>query len=247
MSLVRRHRARVLGQTALVSVDAGTRAPAAASEYRLQLVSLGVDLRRLKEIQSVESKIEVKRELIPTYLPWVEGVLAGDAGGEDEIVTHLMIWLIDTGAFEAALPLARYVVRHKLTLPERFNRTAPTLIAEEIADSALKRLGQDMDPGDVPSITGAMLRTLSDVEEIVADEDIFDQVRAKLEKAIGLALSRRAESVPSDADGPAGVRRGGQERALARLRRALELDESSGVKGAIGKIERELKKETPDA
>lgn len=245
MSPFAAHRARAAGKLAPAAADPSARAPAANNEYRLQLVRLGVDLRRLREIQSVERKIELKRELLPEYMPWVEGVLAGDSGVEDDVLTHAMIWLIDIGAFDAAMPLARYVVRHKLTLPERFNRTAPTLIAEEIADSAIKRLGQAPDSDDL-AVMGAMLRILSDVEDLVAEEDIFDEVRAKLEKAIGLATLRRAEAVAPDADGPAGVRRGGQQQALKHLRRALELDEGSGVKTAIGKVERELRKENPD-
>lgn len=246
MSLVRRHRARMLGQLA-ASQAAGpvaARTGAAASEYALQRARLGVDLRRLKEIQSIERKIELKRELLPAYADWVAGVLAADTGAEDDILTHYMIWSIDIGAYDAALPLAAYVIRHHLTLPERFDRTAPTLICEEIAEAALKRLGQAPTQEDDPDLamTGALLSTLRAVEAMVEHEDIFDQVRAKLEKAIGLALLRRADATAPDADGPAGARRGAQETGLRHLKRALELDDGAGVKKRIEQVERELRK-----
>lgn len=232
MSPARRHHQRVTGAIAAAQAApgvAGGRTGAAASEYELQRARLGVDLRRLKEIQSIERKVELKRELLPAYADWVAGVLAADTGAADDILTHIMIWSIDVGDYAAALPLARYVVRHQLDLPERFDRTAPTLIAEEIADAALKTLGQDQDFD---------FAILTEVEELVEGQDIFDQVRAKLEKAIGLACSRRADAIAPDADGPAGARRAAQEAALAHLRRALALDGNAGVKKRIEQLER---------
>uniref|UniRef100_UPI00289D75E6 phage terminase small subunit n=1 Tax=Sphingomonas sp. TaxID=28214 RepID=UPI00289D75E6 len=197
MSPFQRHRARMMGELAAVQAadPAAQRRGGAATEYELQRARLGVDLRRLHELQSVERKIELKRQLLPGYVDWVEGVMAANVATEDDILTHVMIWRLDVGDFAGALPLARFVLRHGLTLPERFSRTAPTLICEEIADAALKAIGQDQD-FDI-----AILR---DVEVLVIDEDIFDQVRAKLEKAIGLCLARAADAIEPDADGPAG-------------------------------------------
>ena len=67
MSLARRHRAKALGLQA-AKAEPGARPGPAASEYQLLLARMGVDLRRLKEIQSIERKIELKRELLPAYL-----------------------------------------------------------------------------------------------------------------------------------------------------------------------------------
>ena len=238
MTPFQRHRARMLGELSAVQVasPAAQRRGAAATEYELQRARLGVDLRRLHELQSVERKIELKRDLLPGYADWVEGVLASEAGTEDDILTHIMIWRLDVGDFAGAMPLARYVLRHGLTLPERFSRTAPTLICEEIADAALKALGQDQDFD---------LALLRDVEILVIDADIYDQVRAKLEKAIGLCLARAADAIQPDADGPAGARRGAQEHALKHLRRASELDKTAGVKKRIEKLEREIRASAP--
>jgi len=237
MSLARRHRARMLGLQAAKVAPAPSRRPSpAASEYELLLARLGVDLRRLKEIQSVERKIELKRELLPAYLPWIEGVLlSGDdaVGNQDQVFVQCMIWAIDIGDYLHGLAMARYVIDHELAMPERFDRTANTFIAEEIADAALKAYGQDQDFD---------LEVLHAVDELVDGADIFDEVRAKLEKAIGLGLARQAEAIEDGGDGPAGLRKATIGRALGHLKRALELDDNSGVKTMIAKFERQLAK-----
>ncbi len=205
----------------------------AASEYELLKARLGVDLRRLHDIQSVERKIELKRDLIAPYGPWVVGKVEADAGGDDVIVTHMMIWSIDIGEFNDALRIARYVLKHKLPLPERFDRTPATLIVEEIAEAALNRLGR----GEAFD-----LGILTEVAELAEGQDIFDQVRAKLEKALGLEVARQAEAIAADADGPAGARRAGLERGLLHLNRALSLDGKCGVKKRRDGIGREIAK-----
>lgn len=235
MSLASRHRERILAaRAAEQAADAsGERHGAAASEYELMRARLGVDLRRLREIQSREKKIELKAQLLPGYAAWVDGVLAADTAAQDDVLLHVMIWRIDTGDYAGALPLIRHVVAHKLDLPERFDRTAPTMIAEEIAEAALAAHGQ-----------GASfdVAILEEIESIVAHEDIFDVVRAKLHKAIGLERQRIAEATSATADGPAGARAAGLASARTHFMRAIALDAGAGVKKRIEAIERELKK-----
>lgn len=237
VSPAKRHLARAAARAGSAAPSAQPRPAPATSEYLLQRARLGVDLRRLKEIQSTEKKIELKRELLPDYDDWIAGVLAaearGEGGAQDDIVTHNMIWRIDVGDFAGALPLAAYVLRHKLTLPERFNRTAATLITEEVAESALKSFGQDLD------FDLDVLRQIDDLTEL---EDMPDQVRAKIEKAVGLQLLRLADRIEPGADGVAGMRRGALEQARARLRRALQLNAACGVKKDLQRIEREIRK-----
>jgi hypothetical protein len=69
-----------------------------------------------------------------------------------------------------------------------------------------------------------------------------DQVRAKLNKAIGLQLAAAAAAIEEGADGPAGARRAAVETALAKLRRAVELDGKAGVKKEIDRLDREQKR-----
>lgn len=201
-----------------------------ASRYEMMLAGLGQDLARLKIIQSVERKIEAKRGMIDKYRPWVDGILSADNPAQDDIVATMMVWAIDIGDWPFALRIAEHVVRNDLEMPARFSRTAATLIAEEVADAGLKS----------PAMVD--LHSLLEVHDLTADADMHDQVRAKLEKAIGTALMAQAESFDAEAESaPAGGRQALLQSALERLRRALALNRNSGVKKSVEKLERELR------
>lgn len=240
MSLARRHRARMLGKQSAERAEKDGSRPngRAASEYDLMRARLGVDLKRLKEIQSIEAKIELKRELLPAYADWVDGVLdaancENATASQDDIVAQTMIWRFDVGDFEGAMTLARHVLDFELDLPERFNRTAGCLIAEEIAEAALATdaAGEAFD-----------LPILIEAEELTRDEDMPDEARAKLFKAIGRHMAKQSEEMEADQDGPAGGRRAAVSYALVALRRALALNKKAGVKKDIERLEREEKK-----
>lgn len=249
-SLARRHRARVLGEqhsiaaVTLVTDEQTVPSGAGASEYDLQKARLGVDLRRLTEIQSIERKIELKRELLPQYREWIDGVLAADSGAEDVILGYAMIWAIDIGDYAYALPLIDYMLDHDLPLPERFDRTAPTLIVEEIAEAALKLLGSaKLETVDDDKLAAFATEPpiLPHVVAIAEAHDMPDQVKAKAFKAMGLVAERAALLRTADADGPAGGKSAMFEISAQNYRRALALDEKVGVKKRIEKIDRALK------
>lgn len=163
-------------------------AKTAASLMALRLVH---DLRALKDIQSIARKIEAKRRMLPEYAHWVAGLLAADAPAEgDDILPTIMVWQIDVGDFGAALPLIRHVLRHRLPLPSRYERTAPALIVEEVATAAIK---VQQAGGRFP------LAVLEEVEELTLCDDMHDEIRAKLLKAIGAELAHAAELPGEDA------------------------------------------------
>lgn len=241
MSLVRRRRTQMLATiAATAAAAAGSPAAArqgpAATAYELERARLGEDLRRLKGIQSIEAKIEKKRELLPQYAPWVQGVLdaeaAGAGGVQDDILVQVMIWRIDVGDFEGALSLIVYALRYALPLPDRFTSTTPTMIVENIAEAAIKQIGQGEDFD-----FGLLLK----IAALTAEQDMHDQVRAKLKKAMGLQLARVAAVIEPGGDGPAGGKRAALEEALRYLRRALELNDKVGVKKDIERLDRELR------
>ena len=202
-----------------------------ASEYQLLLSALGIDLNSLREIQSTERKIEAKRAMIAKYRPWVEGAADAAAGAQDEIVAIMMIWAIDIQDWPLAVKLAEYVLLAGIELPERYRRKPATLIAEEVAEPAIKQ------PGTVP------LEVLQSVVDLVSDADIFDQVRAKLEKAMGLAFKARADAFdPTAESAVAGGKPALLTAAVSHLDRALLLDQGCGAKKLKQAIEAELKK-----
>lgn len=216
--------------------SAGTAAPMptegpVASEYQLLLAALGIDLNTLRNTQSTERKIEAKRAMIEKYRAWVEGAADASAGAQDEIVSQIMIWAIDINDWPLALKLAEYVLLAGINLPERFTRTPATMIAEEVAQVAIDA------PGTVP------LEVLNTVADLVSDADIFDQVRAKLEKAFGLAFKARADGFdPTAESAVAGGKPALLAAAIGHLDRAIALDAKCGAKKIKQAMEAESKK-----
>lgn len=185
---------------------------------------LRLDQSRLKGVQSETTKAEMKKSMLPEYEGWIEGTLEGDSGRQDEVISTLLVWAIDCRDYALALKLGRYVVRHGLTLPDSFSRTAATFLTEEISNRVLTRAAADADT-DLSDGTAV----LDEVAEITADSDMPDVVRAKLYKA--RALSRRgATDVATKTE------------ALALFREALTRNPNAGVKKEIATLERELKK-----
>ncbi|KJM40500.1 MULTISPECIES: phage terminase small subunit [Enterobacter cloacae complex] len=190
---------------------------------------LRMDLSRLSGVQSEETKAEMKKSMLPEYEGWIEGTLDGDSGRQDEVITRLMVWAIDCRDYALALRLGRYVVRHGLTLPDNFNRTAATFLTEEMSKPLLTLAAADAD-ADLSS----GIAVLDEVAEIVADSDMPDVVRAKLCKA--RALSRRgASDITTKAE------------ALALFREALTRNPNAGVKKEIATLAREVKKLSSDS
>lgn len=247
MSLARRHRERILAaqtvSAAVAPAGGAAVAPAAeilpasgaanASPADIAARHIGLrmthDLRRLKEIRSIDLKIAAKREMLPEYKPWVQGVIAADngvgTGLAAEVVPTCMIWLIDTGDFEGALVLAEFVLRHKVAMPSRYERDAATIIVEEISDAAIKA----QNAGERFS-----LHTLTDVAVMTADSDIHDPVRAKLFKAIGTERLVAGEDMPIEDARPV------LEKALVCLTKAQRLNDRAGVKDKIKRVNKLL-------
>lgn len=201
----------VAARAAAVAPDVPANAPA----YELMLAQLAEHRRRLKQVQSIERKVELKRAMLADYADWTAGVLAGGAGAQDDVFVTVMLWHIDVGDLAGALPLAEYAIAHGLTMPDQYRRSLPCALAEEAAELALKR------PAPEPADLDALLA----LERLTAPHDMPDEARAKLHKAIGYA--HRAAGDPAA--------------ALAALNRAVELHDRVGVKKDVERLERELK------
>lgn len=211
---------------ATVAAVATVDVPQTSDQYKLMLASLVEDRRRLHDIQSIERKIEAKREMLPAYAPYVEGVLEGGAGAQDDVLMTVMIWRIDIGDIDGALPIARYALQHKLNPPDQYKRTTAAIIAEEAADAVLRNNVKPVwEKGKIknvmpPEDANPVMQQLFTISELTAAADMHDQIRAKLYKAYGYlcALSGRYAD------------------ALQGLNRALELDQNCGVKKDIERL-----------
>ena len=249
MSLARRTQERILAQQQSASAPAtmgsgltpaAPAASTAAGRVGAQIkMRLTHDLRRLKEIKAISLKIAAKREMLPEYRAWCDGLLDAGRGAErgalpgnvaDEVLPTIMVWHIDIGDWPRALELAEHVLRHDVKLPDRYARDAATLIVEEVAVAALKIQNADeIFPLDV----------LERVDELTADVDMHDEPRAKLIKAIGIELTREAMLLAAAESGtPAFV--AAAERALVPLRRAQELHDRVGAKMTIAKLQKAI-------
>ncbi len=156
--------------------------------YEQHLMQLNSDKNRLKNIQSKQNKVELKRQLLPNYKPYLHGILEVKPGVQDAVVTEMLVWSIDVGEYDFALDLAEYVLEHGLKLPDRFERSEACFITEDIADEFLKVLKTDV------SIDITVLERL---ESLITDEsldkskrDMPDEVKAKLYLALGKAEMR---------------------------------------------------------
>lgn len=178
--------------------------------------------RTLKKIQSISQKGYKKAEFFLDYEPYISGVLKADSGQQDEVITTLTLWAIDAKLIDQAIVLSSYVMRHGLTIPDKFTRTMNVVIAEQISELALK----DASPVKPEHLTA--------LYELVGETDMPDQVRVKLEKACGLGLM---ESSP--------------ETALYHLKKAIDLNGKAGVKPQIKALEKLIQDsasgDTPEA
>jgi len=227
LSLAQAHQRRT--RAAMESAKAApTHSMEGATAYEHQLNQLLQDRLRLKQIQSNEGKAALKLQLLPEYIPYVQGVLEAGNGAQDEVMTTVMVWRIDAGDYSGALDIAAYVLQHKLLMPDRFERTTGCLIAEEIATAALKsqKAGEPFD-----------LAILHRTAELTDAQDMPDQARAKLYLAMGRAT---LDGISAEVAGQPGQIQAG----IDLLKRAIELHDSCGGKKDLESAERLLKKHT---
>ncbi|HBZ7767106.1 TPA: terminase [Klebsiella variicola subsp. variicola] len=189
---------------------------------------LRMDQGALKRVQSDQAKAAMKRQLLPHYEGWIEGTLDGNSGRQDEVIVTLMVWAIDAGDYALAARIGRYVVTHGLLMPDRFNRTAATVLVDEICDPILVQVKAD----DATDVT-PYLAVLDEVADFTSGSDMPDVVRAKLCKARAFALRNGTTEE--------------QTTALELLRQALTLDAGAGVKKEIDRLARVVKKATAAA
>ena len=230
------HKSKVLAAIDAAAANDNAYAPsdeALAGPYGQMRLQLREDARDLKALQSVEKKIELKRERLPAYVDWVETQMAAaketGKAAQDDVVMTVMVWRIDAGDFFGALEIAEYALAYGLKLPPQFLRSVPVLVTEQITDAALAA------PAGEPMQLGVLELTA----ELFGKADMPDQVKARLAKARALELLRLAENPPEGHD-VASWRPAHQAEALKLFNRALQLQPNVGVKKEIKALEKTL-------
>lgn len=195
--------------------------------YELMLAKLQQDQLRLKQVQSNQNKALLKAELLPDYADYIAGVLAGGKGAQDDVFVTVMLWRFDAGDFAGGLEAAAYVLQHGLKMPERFNRTTGCVVAEEIAEAALRALKAG---------TGFDLAVTLQANELTASHDMPDAARAKLMLAIGRLYALKVK------DDASGEDQGNLVNAKEYLTKAISLYSACGAKKDLERVDRLLKK-----
>jgi tetratricopeptide (TPR) repeat protein len=201
---------------------AGTATPGEqqqGEQYELHAHALYEARRTLKNIKSIQAKIEKKRELLPDFMPYINGVLSEGKGAKDDVLMTMMVWCIDVGDYEKAMEIGAYAVKHNIDTPDQYERDTVSILAEEIAEGVKLQLAKE--DADADALANVMARAVA----IVGDADMHDEIKAKVHKSYGYAL--RAAEDP--------------EGALEQLKQALTLNERIGVKQDIQQLERQLK------
>ena len=183
------------------------------TQYEKMLLLLDSHKRRLKQIQSLQVKIAKKQEFLPEYQSYLDGVVSAETSPQDDVLVTIMLWNFDCGNLEQALKLGEYALQQKMVMPEQFKRSLACVIAEELADIVVKNPEE------------CQLALVNKAIELTNDQDMPDEVRAKLYKAKGLVLEIKSEF----------------SEAFTAFQKALELDHKCGVKGILQKIEKKLK------
>lgn len=167
------------------------------------------DFEHLSNIQSISHKNELKAEFLPFYLPWIEGTIAEGVGVQNDMLVKLMVWCLDTHDFKTAIDVAEYALLNDFVMPEPFTRDVATVFVEQLSDEMLKNVFNTSEHADL--IQRAVNST--------TDQDMPDQVRAKLYRALGDSLK---DAKPAD--------------AIIAYETAIKLDDSVGCKKDLGQL-----------
>jgi len=173
------------------------------------MAQLATHISQLKGVQSTERKVAMKADFVGAYLPYIEGVMREEPGGDDPIMTEIMVWLVDLNQFEKAAEIALYASEYDLKMPQRFTRDLAVWMAEAFGEAGIQAEADGTD--------GPGLEVLKDIAEATDGADMPDQVAAKLHKALGFAFEHAGDTQDLRA-------------ALFHYNRALELHEKCGLK-----------------
>lgn len=169
-----------------------------ATTYELKLAQLANDRHRLKQLQGLELKNNLKAKLIDDYIPYCEGVLSSGGGVQDGVLMTMLVWAIDLRHYDFAISIAKYALKHGLVMPDSFSRTVACVVVEEISDIELKRQKQD-ETADIATLQ-ALHELLGDDSLSATARDMPDEVRAKLYLAIGRHYLACAKQTGQGAD-----------------------------------------------
>ncbi len=124
------------GKATLLGFDMASGADQSASMdinlFEQLQAAMQTDVARIKGVNKLSDKQEIKRHLLPNYLPFVENYVTEEHDYPCDIAVQVMVWLFDIDDIEKALAIGTYLVRTGTNqLPIKFSRDLPTFIIDE--------------------------------------------------------------------------------------------------------------------
>lgn len=218
MSYARRHFEKTTAEIA--AAEAGGADLGSLSAYQRLLKNLHDDKVLLKSVSSIADKVHIKKQALPAYQEWIDGITAaGTVQADDRVAATVIVWMIDCGLLDEAMPLADVLIHSGLESADEYSRSMPEIIVEQMADQ--------IESGS--EISAESLKTLIEwatakKEDGLHEINLADVIRAKLLKAAG----EKAEAADDN------------ETALNLYRQAVGYNDKAGVKKRIEALEKQL-------
>lgn len=157
--------------------------------YQRLLKNLHDDKAILKNIASITDKIQAKADMLPAYQDWVSGVISGqNAQPDDKITPTVLVWMIDCGQLDEAMPLAQFAMHNNLAATDEYQRSMPEIIIEQYAEQIAN--GHEIDE---QNLQGLIYWAVDKGDDGLHRYNMPDQIRAKLLKAAGERKEEQGE------------------------------------------------------
>ena len=177
-------------------------------------------MNQLKETKSTQEKIAKKKEWLPEYVGYIDGCLAVSPSAQNTTLVTLMIWAVDAGEYELAVRIAEYAILNDMVMPEGHARGIAEFVTEQSA----------IDFCDDTDLAIAHAELIKKIIELGVGEQMVDQARAKIFRALGDALK---DAQPIEAQNA--------------YKNALRLDSKVGCKKDLTALEKLLTKQTTES
>ncbi|ENW82709.1 hypothetical protein F909_00980 [Acinetobacter sp. ANC 3929] len=181
-------------------------------------------LNILSGMKSIQERIAKKAEWLPEYVGFIDGCLAVSPAPQNTTLVHLMIWACDVNDFELAVKIAEYVVLNDMVMPEGYSRSTAEFITEQCAEVFI-------DDEDLAIANASLMERIIGLGD---GEPMVDEVRAKIYRALGDALS---QAQPNE--------------AVSAYKNALRYNPKAGCKKDLEQLEKRLRQlatgSSPDA
>ena len=217
---------RLRKKAVIVGVDPGAPEGDQTAVIQRPTPTANIELRlfnhmsQLKDTKSTQEKIAKKKEWLPEYFGYIDGCLAVSPAAQNTTLVTLMVWAVDAGEYELAVRIAEFAILNDMVMPEGHIRGIAEFVTEQCA----------IDFCDDLDLAIAHAELIKKIIELGVGEQMVDQARAKIYRALGDALK---DAQPIEAQNA--------------YKNALRLDSKVGCKKDLTTLEKLLTKQTTES